>query len=150
MSTPAVYRPHPRYLLMIAVASICALALGWMLLRRFDWGAVIFLAFAAGLVIVALSSLFSRVEVEEQGIRLYRPLLPAVAIGFRQLSEVTEEGRLQRVILILYHPLRDDGLVELDDLRSQALPALEEQAELLELLQAKTPSARFTSTRSSF
>jgi len=137
-----VYRPHPRYMLMIAIALICAFALGWMLLRSFDWGTLIFLAFAAGLLVIALSSLFSRVEVEDQGIRLARPLLPDIAISYRQLSEVTEEGRLQRVILILYHPLRDDGLVDLDDLRSQALPALEEQAELLELLQAKTPSTR--------
>ena len=126
--TTAVYRAHPRYLLLAGVALLCALALGWMLLRRFEWGGLIFLAFAAGLMVIAISGLLSRVEVIDHGIRVVRPLLPPLDIGFRQLSEVTEEGRLQRVILVLYHPLRHDGLVDTDDLRSQALPALEEQA----------------------
>jgi hypothetical protein len=60
-------------------------------------------------------------------------------VQFRQLVEVSEEGRFQRVIVLLYHPLRSQGLVELDDLRSLALPALEAQTDLLELLQTRTP-----------
>ena len=49
---------------------------------------------------------------------------------------MSEEGRLQRVILLLYHPLCADGQMDLDDLHSLALPALEEQTDLLEILQA--------------
>ena len=67
------------------------------------------------------------------------PLAQPLQVQFRQLAEVSEEGRLQRVILLLYHPLCADGLVDLDDLHSLALPALEEQTDLLEILQARTP-----------
>ena len=81
----------------------------------------------------------SRVEVDDRGLTLLQPLASPQQVQYRQLAEVSEEGRLQRVILLLYHPLRPDGLLDLDDLRSLALPALEEQSDLLEILQARTP-----------
>jgi hypothetical protein len=125
--------------LITGIAAISVLALLWLLLRRLELASVLFLLFAAGLLFFAVRSLFSRVEVDEPGLTLVRPLSQPLQVQFRQLAEVSEEGRLQRVILLLYHPLRPDGLVDLDDLHSLALPALEEQSDLLEILQARTP-----------
>ena len=142
-TTPPVgqttYRPHPRYVLVTAIAALSIPALIWLLLRGVDLAGVLFLLFAAGLLFFAVRGLLSHVEVDGHGLTLLQPLARPQAVQYRQLAEVSEEGRLQRVILLLYHPLRPDGLIELDDLRSLALPALEEQAELLEFLQARTP-----------
>ncbi len=133
-----IYRPHARYVLMAGVSAICALLLGWFSLATLDFAALFFLAVAVLLLLAALRSLGSHVALDAQGLTLVRPLAKPLRIQFRQLAEVTEEGRLQRVILLLYYPLRADGLVDLDALAGQSLPALEEQAELLELLEAKT------------
>lgn len=133
------YRPHPRYALIAGIAGISILALLWLLWRRLELGSLLFLIFAAGLLVFALRSIFSRVEVDARGLTLVRPLSPPLSVQFRQLVEVSEEGRFQRVLLLLYHPLRPDGLLDLDDLRSVALPALDDQPELIELLQARTP-----------
>jgi hypothetical protein len=114
-------------------------ALVWLSLRRLELAGLLFLLFAIWLLFFAVRSLFSRVEVDEHGLTLVRPLAQPLQVQFRQLAEVSEEGRLQRVILLLYHPLCADGLVDLDDLHSLALPALEEQTDLLEILQTRTP-----------
>ena len=138
-ASPAIYRPHARYVLITGIAALSVLALVWLLLRQLELAGVLFLFFAAGLLFFAGRSLLSRVEVDDHGLALVRPLVMPLRVQFRQLAEVSEEGRLQRVILLLYHPLRPDGLVDLDDLRSLALPALEAQSDLLEILQARTP-----------
>jgi hypothetical protein len=138
-TTAATFRPHARYVLIAGIALLSVAALLWLLWRELDLAGVLFLLFAVGLLFFALHSLRSRVEVDEHALTLFRPLAPPLQVQFRQLAEVSEEGRFQRVILVLYYPLRPDGQVELDDLRSLALPAVEEQTELLELLQARTP-----------
>jgi hypothetical protein len=138
-TTLTTFRPHPRYVLIAGIAGLSMLVLLWLLWRRPELGSALFFAFAAGLLFFALRSLFSHVEVDEHGLTLFRPLARPQAVQFRQLVEVSEEGRFQRVLLLLYHPLRSNGLIDLDDLRSLALPALEEQPELFELLQARTP-----------
>lgn len=138
-ASPTTYRPHSRYVLITGIAAFSVLALIWLLLRRVELASVLFLLFAGALLFFAVRSMLSRVEVDNHGLTLVRPLAAPVQVQFRQLAEVSEEGRLQRVILLLYHPLRGDGLVDLDDLRSLALPALEEQSELLAVLQARTP-----------
>jgi hypothetical protein len=132
------YRPHARYVLITAIAALSIPALIWLLLRGVDLAGVLFLIFAAGLLFFALRGLLSRVEVDNRGLTLLQPLARPQQVQYRQLAEVSEEGRLQRVILLLYHPLRPDGLLDLDDLCSLALPALEEQSDLLEILQART------------
>jgi hypothetical protein len=138
-TSPTIYRPHSRYVLITGIAALSLVALVWLLLQRLELAGVLFLFFAAGLLFVGVRSLLSHVEVDEHSLTLVRPLARPLQVQFRQLAGVSEEGRLQRVILLLYHPLQPDGLVDLDDLHSLALPALEEQLDLLETLQARTP-----------
>jgi hypothetical protein len=134
-----IYRPHSRYLLMAAVAAACSTVLGWWLLSRFDVGTLLFLALALVLLLAALRIIASRVEVDALGLTLFQPLAQPLRIQYRQLAQATAEGRWQRVIVVLYYPLGEDGLLDLDALHSQALPALEDQTELLHVLQKKTP-----------
>jgi len=134
-----IYRAHSRYVLMAGIGAICSALLGWRLLPRYDLGTALFLLVALALLLFALRGLGSRVEVDSIGLTLFRPLSAPLRIQYRQLVEVTEEGRVQRVLVLLYYPVADDGLLDLEALRSQALPALEDQAELLSVLQTKTP-----------
>jgi hypothetical protein len=138
-STAVTFRPHASYVLIAGVAIIAVPVLLWLLWREVELATVLFLLFAVGLLLFAVRSLLSRVEVDEHGLMIFRPLAAPQQVQFRQLLEVSEEGRFQRVIVLLYHPLQPQGLVALDDLRSLALPAVEAQTELLELLQARTP-----------
>jgi predicted secreted protein len=124
---------------MAGIGALSVIALVVLLLRRPELVGVLFAIFAAGLLFFALRGLGSRVEVDDHALTLLRPLSPPQRVEFRQLAEVSEEGRLHRVIVLLYYPLHSDGLVDLDDLRSLALPALEDQYALLELLDSKVP-----------
>jgi uncharacterized membrane protein YfcA len=133
------YRAHSRYVLIAGVAAICVALLGWVLLQGYDLATLLFFIFAALLLLLALRSGASRVEADAVGLTLFRPLAQPQRIHYRQVAQATEEGRVQRVIVILYYPLGADGLVELDAMRSLALPALEDQIELLHVLQTKTP-----------
>jgi hypothetical protein len=136
---PIVYRPHDRYVLYAGASLIMVAAFVWLLWRQYEAGALFFLIVAVGSSIWSVGNLLSRVEVEATGLIVRVPLWPARRIDWRQLSAVTEDGRFLRALVILYYPLRTDGLVDVDDLRSQILPAVENQSELLEFLQEKTP-----------
>lgn len=133
------YRPHPRYVLIAGVAAICVALLGWWLLQSYDLGELLFLSIGLAILLLALRGAGSRVEVDALGLTLLRPLSAPLRIPYRQIAQATEEGRIGRVIVVIYYPLAADGLVDLDNVRSQALPALEEQAELLHVLQTKMP-----------
>jgi hypothetical protein len=136
---PVIYRPHTRYVLYAGVSLVMAAAFVWLLWRQYEGGALLFLVVALGGAIWSVANLLSRVEVDATSLVVRVPLLPARRIDLRQLSEVTESGRFLPALVILYYPLRADGLVDLDDLHSQILPAVEDQADLLEFLQGKTP-----------
>lgn len=133
------YRAHPRYVLFAGVAGICVALFGWWLLQGYDLGTLLFLCIGLGLLFTTLRSAGSRVEADALGLTLFRPLAPPLRIHYRQVAQATEEGRIQRVIVVIYYPLGADGLVDLDTVRSQALPALEDQVELLHVLQTKMP-----------
>ena len=133
------YRAHSRYVLIAGIAAICVALLGWRLLQGYDLGMLLFLSFGAVLLLAALRGAGSRVEVDALGLTLFRPFGAPLRIHYRQMAQATEEGRVQRVIVVIYYPLAPDGLVDLDNVRSQALPALEDQTELLHVLQTKMP-----------
>lgn len=136
------YRAHPVYLLLAGLAAACVILLGWRLLGGYDLGTVLFFCLGLGLLLLTLRNAGSRVEADALGLTLFRPLAAPLRIQYRQMAQVTEESRFQRtmkVIVVLYYPLGATGLVDLEDLRSQALPALEDQTELLHVLQTKMP-----------
>lgn len=137
-ATMTTYRPVERYALLGGAGVLAALFCGWALWRQFDWVTLIFLF---GCLFAAASfgmQLLARVEVDGGGLQLVTPMT-ARRIEFRQLDSATEAGRLLRVIVVTYHPLLENGLLDLDDLRSVMLPAVNRQYELLELLQQHAP-----------
>lgn len=133
------FRSHPRYVLLAGIAVVCVALLGWWLLSNTDLTTIVFFAVALVLLLVSLRGIGSRVEVDAVGLTLFRPLAQPLRIQYRQLAQVTEEGRVQHVLVVLYYPIAADGLMDLETLNSVALPALEDQMELLQVLQTKTP-----------
>lgn len=136
--TVITYRAVDRYALLGGAGLLAALFCAWALWRQFDWITLIFLfgcLFAAGAFGIQLRS---RVEVDGEGLRLVAPFARR-HVQFRQLDGATEAGRLLRVIVVTYHPLQENGLLDLDDLRSVTLPAVNQQYDLLELLEQRAP-----------
>ncbi|MBW7881105.1 MAG: hypothetical protein H3C34_00460 [Caldilineaceae bacterium] len=137
----AEYRPQPRYLLLAGAGLLAAALCGWSLWQNFD---LFLLFFLAGSLLATFwfgAQLFSRIQTDDRSITLRR-LGGQRRIEYRQLSDAGEAGRLIRGLVLLYHPLRDDGLVELDELRSLMLPAVENQEVLLQRLEERMPRQR--------
>lgn len=128
------YAAHPKYWLLTGIWAGLAVLFLWQLRRGSDTGALLFLLIALGLTVWYGRNLMSRVTLEDRRLRLHRPFVPDAVVEFRQLAAVGEEGRFGQSILLHYHPLRGDGLLELDEIRSLALPALVNQVGLLALL----------------
>ena len=126
------YTVHAFYRVLVVICLALALAYGWSLYN--EWRVDVLLFFVAMLAI-GLSSLrasLTRLEVTANELILHRPWVAAQQVAFRQLSSVSEDGRFNRVLTVLYHPLQADGrLVELDKVRALHLPALNDQEALL-------------------
>jgi hypothetical protein len=134
------YRAHPRYALFTLIAAVLALLFAWDLRRGVEMGGLLFLGVALALLVWNARGWGSRVILEPRRLRVQRPLSRAAVVEFRQLAAVNAEGRFGQSILLHYHPLAADGLVALDEMRSLALPALREQATVLDILQKQVPA----------
>lgn len=147
-TVPTVYATHLRYRVGALLCLVLVGLFGWELSRTALRGAVevgtlLFLGLAVVLLLGNVWPAFSRVEVEADHVTLHRPLLAARRVAYRQLADVYEEGRGGKAILLTYHPRRADGMYELDDLATLALPAVAEHAGLYARLAAQVPpSAR--------
>jgi hypothetical protein len=135
----ASYAAHPKYKLLVAVWAVMAALFAWQLRRGLDPETLLFLAIALGLLFWYGRGWGARVTLEARRLRLYRPLAADTVVEFRQLADVHAEGRFGQSILLHYHPLAADGRIELDEIRSLALPALLEQDALLETLTQQVP-----------
>lgn len=134
-----VHRPHPGYLLYLLVALAAGIYLTWMLSASFDWVIAFFLAMCLACAMWAAWHLLSRVVPGARGLDVHFPLGRAVHVDYRQFAEVAPGGRFLPNIVVIYYPLRADGLLDLDDFRSLNLPAVEGRELLLAQLQRHTP-----------
>ncbi len=138
MST-TVYTAHPRYRLWAVGASLLAGLYAWELRRGFDRFTLFFFLIALAVLAWALRSLLSRVQVEDRGVTLRPPLVAPTSVEYRQLIGVSQDGRWNRSITLIYHPRLENGLLDLDQARTLALPSLVNQEELLATLMARIP-----------
>jgi hypothetical protein len=82
-------------------------------------------------------ALFSRVQLDEQGITVAMPWRKAQQIAWRQVVSVNEAGRFFRGLSLLYYPQQANGLVDLEQVYSLVLPAVVDQEQLLEAIEAR-------------
>lgn len=132
------YRPTGQYGLLTAFGVAAAIFCAWALWRQFDWITLIFMVGCLYAALVFGDQWAARVEIDGQGLRLHTPLHRR-RVEFRQIDSATEAGRIARCIVVTYHPLASNGLLDLDTLHNVALPAVGDQEALLETLRGKRP-----------
>ena len=139
MSDPKQYPSHLRYKFIALCCLLLAAALGWNLIRRFSLDTLFFFVISLALIAWSLYGILSRVEITADSLVLFTPLRANRQVEFRQLIGVSENGRFNPVLTLLYYPRLADGLLDLDDAHSLILPSVNEQEQLLELLEASAP-----------
>lgn len=135
-----IFRPQSRYGLFAMVAALMAVLFAWNLAHQMDFGALFFFVACLAIVVWSVRQMLARVEVDATGLTVYQLPGSPRRIEFRQVAAVHEGGRFLKLIVLVYQGLRPDGLVDPDDTRSVALPSVEDQAELLDLLAAHRSS----------
>ncbi len=135
-----VYRPTPRYLFFALAGLVMTGLFAWDLTRRADAGSALYLMISVALVLWNARIALTRVALLPDRITLTAPLARPRQIEFRQLMSVTEEGRMGRALLVAYHPHAGNGLLDLDDVETAALPMLQDQDTLYATLAKRTPA----------
>ena len=137
-SAASNHQPISRYYLFTGLSLAAAALFAWALLRANDPIDLLFLVASLVGVVWYGSESITRVSVTDNALIVRAPLRTR-RIEFRQLIEAVEAGRALKRIVVAYHPLRADGLVDLDKTRTHTLPAVNYQDELVALLQQHTP-----------
>lgn len=138
-SEPHLYQARRIYQMFTLLGVLVTLLFVWTLVQRFDWLTFVFLSFAAIFAIVNLRWALTRIELTPSGLTLYEPLNQPTHVDFRQMVTVNEAGRMFPGVSIVYYPVAQDGLLDMEDPRSLFFPALENQDELLSVLQHEIP-----------
>lgn len=136
--TTITYRPTGQYGLLTAFGAAAALFCAWALWQQFDWITLIFMIGCMYAAATFADQWAAHVEIDRQGFWLRTPLRRR-RVEFRQIDSATEAGRLVRSIVVTYHPLASNGLLDLDTLHSVTLPAVGNQETLLDALRARRP-----------
>jgi hypothetical protein len=139
MSDLRVYSPSLFYAIVAAMAGVLVGLFGWELWRQVSVGNLLFFGVSLGILGWGVNAYWSRVELAPNGVCVRSPLRGRHCVEFRQLANVVEAGRITPVIALIYYPALDNGLLDLEKPTSLVLPAVQEQAHLLTLLEAKTP-----------
>lgn len=132
-----VFTGHHIYRLLAALCVLLALLFAWQLYHRWDWGALLFLGVAAWSAVRCVILMSSKVEMDEDRVRVLAPGTSPREVEFRQLAAVYEEGRGLQSILLLYNPRGENGLIESGDQRSLSLPAVNGHEQLFAALSAQ-------------
>ena len=134
------YTAHPRYRIFALVSLLLAGLFAWDLFDGFEPAIGLFAVVCFGLFLWYARAMLTRVVLVADRVILRIPLSRPCAVEFRQLMTVSEEGRMAREILIMYHPTREQGLVDLDDVRSIGIPSMVDQNSLLAALTEQVPA----------
>ncbi len=131
------FTPHFWYKLVALFCGGLMALFGWNLAQRFTFEAAFFVVMLIGVVAWCGYSTLSQVAVTSTAVTLQTPLRANRQVEFRQLISVSENGRFNPVITLLYHPHLANGLLDLDEVHSLILPALRDQEQVVTLLAAK-------------
>ena len=112
---------------MAYLGALVALLFAWELGRGFAWSIFFFLVIALAFSTTNLYWATSHVELTPTGLTCRRRLAASLHIDFRQIVSVAETGRITTGISLVYYPLADNGLIDLDNPRSLFLPGMERQ-----------------------
>jgi hypothetical protein len=134
-----VYHTHVLYRFLAVGCLVMTVVLAWDVIRLRELPTLFFCLVSAALLLWSARAMFSRVEVTADRVALYMPLTGRREVEFRQLVSVSEEGRWARGLLLIYHPRQEPPLLDLDEMRTLPLPAVDNQDALRASLETRTP-----------
>ena len=137
MSEARHFRPRRSYGLMAGLGGLVALLFAWELYQNFAPATLFFLLIALYFLVVNLRWAVSSVALTPTGLIFHRPFAAPLSITFRQIATCEESGRMGKGISLIYYPLADTGLIDLDKPTAYFLPGVEGQRELLEIVQGQ-------------
>lgn len=134
-----VYEARRIYQIFALLGGVIILLFAISLANEFRWDSLLFFGAATLFSFYNLRCMLVRLEFTPAGITLYEPLRQPQHIDFRQIADVHESGRVVMGIGMVYYPIGENGMVDMDAPRSLFIPALERQAEVLHVLNQSMP-----------
>lgn len=131
------FLPHPLYRWFTISSLLLTGLLGWSLIESITLTEFFFFLLSATISIWFGNALFSRIRLQERTITLQTPLRGVQEVDFGQLVSAAEAGRLMHSLALLYHPRQPDGLLDLERIQLLRLPAVVDQEQLLEAIEAR-------------
>src|SRR5215204_4320367 len=114
MVSERIFRPLPFYWGVTGVGALLAALFVGQLWRAPTAGSALFLLIALGIVVWGSDAALSRVILSAGELCLLTPLRGRRCVQLRQLASVTEGGRINPVVGLVYHPQLENGLLDLD------------------------------------
>jgi hypothetical protein len=133
------FAPHPIYRWLTLVCLLLTGLMGWSLFDAITLEEFFFFLLSVTITLWFAITLLSQIRLDERTIALQTPLRGVQQVDFRQVVSAAEAGRLQRSLVVLYHPRQPDGLLDLDQIQALRLPAVVDQETLLTAIEARIP-----------
>jgi hypothetical protein len=134
-----VYRAMRAYWVLAALGLVATASLLFDMTRGVRWDTAFFAV--VGLVggLWALWMASTRLIVLPDGLLVQRATAQYL-VDWRQLLRVEPSGRLLSVLALIYHPRRDDGIIDTDAVGSLLVPGVRNQSALLETVEQRLPA----------
>ena len=133
------YRASLRYwLLALGGLGATVLLIFDIITRGVTWDALLFALIGLLGGLWALWMATTRVYVSNQGL-IVRRFTAVYQVDYQQIRSATLEGRLLSVVTIVFHPRLDNGLIDTEQVGSLLIPALVDQDQLIEQIEARMP-----------
>ncbi|MXX24250.1 MAG: hypothetical protein F4Z82_02220 [Caldilineaceae bacterium SB0668_bin_21] len=139
MTDTPVYLPRTTYRLFAAGGAAVALLFLREILNGFSLPSLFFLLGAIAFALIHVRWALMRMELTADGVTVRGPMQATMQIKFRQMITCEEAGRFMPGVSLVYWPVSAEGIVEMDVPRTQFLPAVARQEELLAALQERIP-----------
>lgn len=138
-SEPVVYSASRGYWVLAALGLVAAVMLIVDMVGGLRWDTVLFAAVGLLGGLWALWMANTRLVVLDQGILVQRATAQYL-VDWRQLLRAEPSGRFLSVMALIYHPRRDDGIIDTDNVGSLLVPGVRNQAALLATIEEKMPA----------
>jgi hypothetical protein len=134
------YVPQTAYRLLAGVSLVMSGLFAWELVRSVEAGSVLFFAVSVGLLLWSARTAWTKIFLAPDRLIVAPPLAKPRDIQNGQILSVSEEGRMNKSIVVAYHPRTRDGMLDLERAQTIVLPAVQEQESLYEQLLARIPA----------
>jgi len=139
-SDTIIYLAHYRYKIQFILGILSTIIFGRSLFQELASDTALFTLISLGIALWSARDIWRYVEFTTRSVIFHRGFGTSPnEVDLRQMSSISEEGRMGRSITLLYHPKQPDGLLDLDTVNSLIFPQLRDQEELYSKLEAAIP-----------